>query len=127
MSFVAWTKRPQERKNAISEPLAPFVAESFAGKIPDPLVLTDNAANKVKSLIDEEGNPDLKLRVFVTGGGSGFQCGFTFAEAVSDDTALNKAGVTLLVDAMSLQYLLGASPQSTATAQRAKHENARLE
>ena len=129
MSFVAWTKRPQERKNAISEPLAPFVAESFAGKIPDPLVFTDNAANKVKSLIDEEGNPDLKLRVFVTGGGgSGFQCGFTFAETVSDDdTALSKAGVTRLVDAMSLQYLLGASPQSTATAQRAKHENARLE
>ena len=120
--------RTQERKNAISEPLAPFVAESFAGKIPDPLVLTDNAANKVKSLIDDESNRDLKLRVFVTGGGgSGFQCGFTFAEAVSDDTALSKAGVTLLVDAMSLQYLLGASPQSTATAQRTKNENARLE
>ena len=47
--------------------------------IPSPLVFTDNAANKVKDLIDEEGNPDLKLRVFVTGGGcSGFQYGFTF-------------------------------------------------
>ena len=85
-------------------------AQSFAGRIPDPLVFTDNAANKVKSLIDEEGNPDLKLRVFVTGGGcSGFQYGFTFEESVSDDdTALNKAGVTLLVDPMSLQYLMGA-------------------
>ena len=79
-------------------------------QIPDPLVFTDNAANKVRSLIEEEGNPDLKLRVFVSGGGcSGFQYGFTFEEAVSDDdTALNKGGVTLLVDPMSLQYLLGA-------------------
>ena len=90
------------------------VAVSFAGQVtemrPDPLVFTDNAANKVKSLIEEEGNPDLKLRVFVTGGGcSGFQYGFTFEESVSDDdTALNKAGVTLLVDPMSLQYLMGA-------------------
>jgi iron-sulfur cluster insertion protein len=79
-------------------------------QMPNPLVFTDNAANKVKSLIEEEGNPDLKLRVFVSGGGcSGFQYGFTFEEAVSDDdTALNKGGVTLLVDPMSLQYLLGA-------------------
>ncbi len=79
-------------------------------KLPDPLVFTDNAANKVKRLIEEEGNPDLKLRVFVSGGGcSGFQYGFTFEEAVSDDdTSLNKDGVTLLVDPMSLQYLLGA-------------------
>ena len=76
----------------------------------DPLLFTDNAANKVKQLIEEEGNPDLKLRVFVSGGGcSGFQYGFTFEEAVSDDdTSLNKEGVTLLVDPMSLQYLLGA-------------------
>ena len=79
-------------------------------KLPDPLVFTDNAANKVKQLIDEEGNPDLKLRVFVTGGGcSGFQYGFTFEENVSeDDTAMEKAGVTLLIDPMSLQYLAGA-------------------
>ena len=85
------------------------VTESFT-KMPDPLVFTDNAANKVKSLIEEEGNPDLKLRVFVSGGGcSGFQYGFTFEETVSDDdTSLNKAGVTLLVDPMSLQYLMGA-------------------
>ena len=94
--------------NAVTEVVS--TAQSFSGRIPDPLVFTDNAANKVKSLIDEEGNPDLKLRVFVTGGGcSGFQYGFTFEESVSDDdTALNKAGVTLLVDPMSLQYLMGA-------------------
>jgi iron-sulfur cluster insertion protein len=64
----------------------------------------------VKQLIDEEGNPDLKLRVFVQGGGcSGFQYGFTFDEEVGeDDTAMDKGGVTLLVDAMSYQYLVGA-------------------
>jgi iron-sulfur cluster insertion protein len=74
------------------------------------LKFTENAANKVRQLIDEEGNPDLKLRVFVSGGGcSGFQYGFTFEEAVAeDDTALEKYGVTLLVDPMSFQYLQGA-------------------
>ena len=78
--------------------------------IPSPLVFTDSAANKVKDLIDEEGNPGLKLRVFVTGGGcAGFQVGFTVDEAVSaDDTALVKNGVTLLIDPMSFQYLTGA-------------------
>lgn len=75
-----------------------------------PLLFTDNAANKVKELIEEEGNPSLKLRVFVTGGGcSGFQYGFTFDEEVNeDDTAMEKNGVTLLIDPMSYQYLLGA-------------------
>ncbi|MCX7139147.1 MAG: iron-sulfur cluster insertion protein ErpA [Proteobacteria bacterium] len=79
-------------------------------EMPAPLVFTDNAAAKVKQLIDEEGNFDLKLRVFVTGGGcSGFQYGFTFDEAVSDDdTSMQKNGVTLLIDPMSLQYLGGA-------------------
>ena len=78
--------------------------------MPDPLVFTDAAATKVKQLIDEEGNPELKLRVFVTGGGcSGFQYGFTFDETIAeDDTSLQKGGVTLLVDPMSLQYLAGA-------------------
>ena len=76
----------------------------------DPLVFTDSAANKVRQLIDEEGNPDLKLRVFVTGGGcSGFQYGFTFDEETNDDdTVMEKAGVRLLIDAMSYQYLVGA-------------------
>ena len=74
------------------------------------LVFTDSAARKVKELIEEEGNPELKLRVFVSGGGcSGFQYGFTFDEiANEDDTAFQKNGVTLLIDPMSFQYLTGA-------------------
>jgi iron-sulfur cluster insertion protein len=78
--------------------------------MPAPLIFTDSAARKVRELIDEEGNPDLKLRVFVSGGGcSGFQYGFTFDEAVSeDDTSMVKDGVTLLIDPMSYQYLVGA-------------------
>ena len=86
------------------------VAEAAVTEMPDPFVFTDNAANKVKELIEEEGNPDLKLRVFVSGGGcSGFQYGFTFDEETNeDDTLLNKNGVTLLIDAMSYQYLVGA-------------------
>ena len=79
-------------------------------EMPAPFVFTDNAAKKVKELIEEEGNPELKLRVFVSGGGcSGFQYGFTFDEVTNDDdTALNKDGVTLLIDPMSYQYLVGA-------------------
>ena len=75
-----------------------------------PFVFSDSAVGKVKSLIEEEGNPDLKLRVFVQGGGcSGFQYGFTFDEIVNeDDTKIEKDGVTLLVDSMSYQYLVGA-------------------
>jgi len=75
-----------------------------------PMLFTDSAANKVKTLIEEEGNADLKLRVFVSGGGcSGFQYGFTFDEVTNeDDTVLNKNGVQLLIDPMSLQYLVGA-------------------
>ena len=76
----------------------------------DPIVITDNAVRKVKGLIEEEGNPALKLRVFVTGGGcSGFQYGFTFDENVnSGDTAIERDNVTFLVDPMSYQYLVGA-------------------
>ncbi|MBU6511769.1 MAG: iron-sulfur cluster insertion protein ErpA [Betaproteobacteria bacterium] len=83
-------------------------AQSVAA--PEPLLFTESAAAKVKELIDEEGNAALKLRVFVQGGGcSGFQYGFTFDEAVNDDdTQMVKGGVTLLIDAMSLQYLVGA-------------------
>lgn len=78
--------------------------------VESPLIFTDSAAGKVKSLIEEEGNSNLKLRVFVTGGGcSGFQYGFTFDEAVNDgDTTVEKNGVTLLIDPMSYQYLVGA-------------------
>ena len=79
-------------------------------EMPIPLMFTDSAANKVKQLIDEEGNAELKLRVFVTGGGcSGFQYGFTFDEVTNeDDTVMEKNGVTLLIDPMSFQYLVGA-------------------
>jgi len=79
-------------------------------EMPMPLLFTDNAANKVKELIAEEGNAELKLRVFVSGGGcSGFQYGFTFDEVKNDDdTVLEKSGVTLLIDPMSYQYLVGA-------------------
>jgi iron-sulfur cluster insertion protein len=81
------------------------VAEAVA-----PIVFTESAANKVKELIEEEGNAELKLRVFVTGGGcSGFQYGFTFDEEVAeDDTTMEKNGVKLLIDPMSYQYLVGA-------------------
>ena len=77
---------------------------------PMPLIFTDSAVAKVADLIAEEGNPDLKLRVFVQGGGcSGFQYGFTFDEAVNeDDTLITKNNVTLLIDSMSFQYLVGA-------------------
>tara|TARA_Y100001936_G_scaffold11921_1_gene10429 strand:- start:30 stop:413 length:384 start_codon:yes stop_codon:yes gene_type:complete len=76
----------------------------------DLLVFTDAAANKVKNLIEEERNDELKLRVFVSGGGcSGFQYGFTFDENIQDgDTKIEKNGVMLLVDPMSFQYLSGA-------------------
>jgi iron-sulfur cluster insertion protein len=77
---------------------------------PTPLVFTDAAATKVAELIREEGNPALKLRVYVQGGGcSGFQYGFTFDEAVEEgDMTVENQGVTLLIDPMSFQYLMGA-------------------
>ena len=83
---------------------------SAVAEMPAPLLFTDSAAAKVKELIDEEGNPALKLRVFVQGGGCcGFQYGFTFDEETNeDDTVMEKGGVTLLIDAMSFQYLVGA-------------------
>ncbi|NYT84055.1 iron-sulfur cluster insertion protein ErpA [Pollutimonas harenae] len=77
---------------------------------PSPLIFTDAAAHKVKELLADEDNPELKLRVFVQGGGcSGFQYGFTFDETTNDDdTTIDKEGVQLLVDPMSFQYLVGA-------------------
>ncbi|MBD3755158.1 MAG: iron-sulfur cluster insertion protein ErpA [Gammaproteobacteria bacterium] len=79
-------------------------------EMPTPLTFTDAAAAKVKGLIEEEQNPNLKLRVYITGGGcSGFSYGFTFDESqAEDDTMVEKNGVTLLVDPMSFQYLVGA-------------------
>jgi len=92
MTAIAELQRPQE------------------DAIPSPINFTDSAAQTVAQLIEEEGNPDLKLRVFVQGGGcSGFQYGFTFDEITNeDDTAMEKNGVTLLIDSMSYQYLVGA-------------------
>jgi iron-sulfur cluster insertion protein len=74
------------------------------------LVFTDSAARKVGQLIEQEGNPALKLRVYIQGGGcSGFQYGFTFDEETQEgDTSIENCGVTLLVDPMSVQYLTGA-------------------
>jgi len=79
-------------------------------EVEQPINFSDSAAAKVRELIEEEGNPDLKLRVFVSGGGcSGFQYGFTFdEEQAEDDSVMQKNGVTLLIDAMSFQYLSGA-------------------
>lgn len=83
---------------------------SAVTEMPCPINFSASACAKVKDLIAEEGNPDLKLRVFVTGGGcSGFQYGFTFDEIVNeDDTPIEREGVTFLVDPMSYQYLVGA-------------------
>ena len=94
---MSQTNTAAEQSSALAEP-------------PIPLIFTDSAAAKVADLIAEEGNTDLKLRVFVQGGGcSGFQYGFTFDEAVNeDDMTFEKNGVTLLVDSMSFQYLVGA-------------------
>ena len=79
-------------------------------QVPMPLQFTTAAAGKVSELITEEANDQLKLRVYVQGGGcSGFQYGFTFdEEQMEDDTAVDKDGVRLLVDPMSFQYLIGA-------------------
>ncbi len=77
---------------------------------PPPIVFTDAAASKVSELIREEANPNLMLRVFISGGGcSGFQYGFTFDESVEEgDSQVENQGVKLIVDPMSIQYLMGA-------------------
>lgn len=81
-----------------------------------PIYFSDSAAIQVKGLIEEENNPDMKLRVYVTGGGcSGFQYGFTFDEKVNDgDTLIENSGVTLVIDSMSLQYLVGGTVDYTS-------------
>ncbi len=79
--------------------------------VPSVMTMTDSAARKVGQLVDEEGNPNLRLRVYVTGGGcSGFQYGFSFDEVVNeDDTIITHNGAQLLVDPLSYQYLVGSS------------------
>ena len=88
------------------------VAETFN---PASINLSARAVQKGRALVTEEDNDDLKLRVFITGGGcSGFQYGFTFDEiAAEDDTAVESEGVTLLVDPMSFQYLVGSEVDYT--------------
>ncbi|MGM0782514.1 iron-sulfur cluster insertion protein ErpA [Halomonas faecis] len=83
-------------------------AESF---VPTPLMLSDAARARLRTLIEEEGNPALKLRVYVTGGGcSGFQYGFDFADEVGEDDAVIEFGdVAMVVDALSYQYLVGST------------------
>ncbi len=83
-------------------------AESF---VPTPLFFTDAAAGRVRALIEEESNPALKLRVYVTGGGcSGFQYGFDFAETVGeDDTVIENGDVAMVIDPLSYQYLVGST------------------
>ena len=83
------------------------VVEAFD---PNEIRLSDNAVHKVQTLVDDEGNPNLKLRVYITGGGcSGFQYGFTFDENTADDDwVIQKDGVTALIDSMSYQYLVGS-------------------
>jgi iron-sulfur cluster insertion protein len=86
------------------------------------LVFTNAAARKVQELILEERNPELKLRVYISGGGcSGFQYGFSFdEEQAEDDIAVNNDGVTLLVDPLSLQYLMGAEVDYSESLQGAQ-------
>jgi len=87
--------------------------EAVGSVVPEqePIIFTTNAAGKVSEMLVEEGDANLKLRVYVTGGGcSGFQYSFAFDDQVAeDDLAVEKEGVTLLVDSMSFQYLVGAT------------------
>lgn len=89
---------------------------------PSPLYVTPGAVAKVKSLVEEEGNTDLKLRVYVTGGGcSGFQYGFTFDDVTAeDDTIVEVDGVNVVVDALSFPYLMGANVDYSEGLQGAK-------
>jgi len=91
-------------------PTPDHATPDYQTALDNPLVFTDAAAHKVRELIAEENNPGLKLRVYISGGGcSGFQYGFTFDEQkADDDLAIVNDGVMLVVDPLSLQYLLGA-------------------
>jgi iron-sulfur cluster insertion protein len=86
------------------------------------IVFTDAAARKVQQLVLEEGNPELKLRVYISGGGcSGFQYGFSFdEEQAEDDIAVVNDGITLLVDPLSFQYLMGAEVDYSESLQGAQ-------
>jgi iron-sulfur cluster insertion protein len=95
--------------------------ETAAPAAPE-IVFTDSAARKVQELILEERNPDLKLRVYISGGGcSGFQYGFSFdEEQAEDDIAVSNDGVVLLIDPLSFQYLMGAEVDYSESLQGAQ-------
>ena len=97
------------------ESLIPTLATPDYQSLDRPLEFSPAAAAKVRELIAEEGNAALKLRVYIQGGGcSGFQYGFEFDEQqAEDDLAVLTDGVTLLVDPLSLQYLMGAQVDYT--------------
>ena len=102
-----------------------YIVKIMEAQTPSPapgLLFTDAAARKVQQLITEEQNPDLKLRVYITGGGcSGFQYGFTFDEnQAADDIAVEREGVRLLVDPLSFQYLIGAEVDYSESLQGAQ-------
>lgn len=90
-------------------PSTPPVMPTFAEGQP-PLIISDAVVSKVGELLAEENDPNLRLRIFVTGGGcSGFQYGFSFDDAAKeDDLEVERGAIKVLVDAMSLQYLAGA-------------------
>jgi iron-sulfur cluster insertion protein len=98
--------RLQQDRAPMNTPIAMPGYQSLA----EPLQFTAAAAAKVAQLVREEGNPQLKLRVYISGGGcSGFQYGFSFDEQqAEDDLAVQRDGTTLVVDPLSLQYLMGA-------------------
>ena len=108
-----------EASQTLQQPQAPQAVQIEHTEIPEqdaqPLNFTTAAARKVRGLLEEEGNDKLMLRVFISGGGcSGFQYGFTFDEKITEgDTLMRKGGVGMLVDPMSLQYLLGAEVDYT--------------
>lgn len=88
----------------------------------EPMIFTPSAAAKVRELILEEGKPELKLRVYITGGGcSGFQYGFTFDEQIEDgDLTVQREDVTLVIDPLSFQYLEGAEVDYSESLQGAR-------
>jgi iron-sulfur cluster insertion protein len=96
--------------------------ESTGGNAMPGIVFTNAAARKVQELILEERNPELKLRVYISGGGcSGFQYGFSFdEERAEDDIAVDNDGVTLLIDPLSIQYLMGAEVDYSESLQGAQ-------
>ena len=100
---------PPSDRDAV-HPLVTMPSAPSYQQIDAPLAVSDAAVGKVRELLAEEGNDALKLRVYISGGGcSGFQYGFTFDEEQSeDDLAIAREGITVLVDPMSLQYLMGA-------------------